>query len=93
MVDEHPEAVRGFLAAIEQAVIDINQNPAQWESLLVDRQLVPAPLIGTYQVPQFPIAGVPSEAQFADAVDWVQEKNLLATDFLYSDMINTSFLP
>jgi NitT/TauT family transport system substrate-binding protein len=93
VVEQHPEAIRGFLAAIEKAVIEINANPTKWDNLLSEKQLVPAPLIGTYQIPIFPAASVPSNAQWEDAIAWAIEKAYLTNDVSYSDSVNNEFLP
>jgi len=47
VIDEHPQAVRGFLAALEKAIGEINSDPAQFEGLLTEQKLIPAPLVGT----------------------------------------------
>jgi NitT/TauT family transport system substrate-binding protein len=93
VIDEHPETIGGFLTAIEKAVNDINSDPTKWDGLLSEKQLVPAPLIGTYQIPTFPIANVPSEAQWNDVVAWALAKTYLTDDVSYADSVNSDFLP
>ena len=66
-VENHQEAVRGFLAAIEEATGLVNSNPTKYASLLSDKQLVPKPLLGSYVIPKFPSAGITSEAEWNDA--------------------------
>jgi NitT/TauT family transport system substrate-binding protein len=92
-LDSNPEAVRQFLAAFEQAVMDINTDPGAWNSLLIEQEMVPAPLAGNYPVPSFPTAGVPTEAQFADAVAWANAKGLLSGEPAYGETILTEYLP
>jgi NitT/TauT family transport system substrate-binding protein len=92
-IDQNPEAVKGFLAAIEEAVEKINANPAGWNALLKDQKLVPEPLLATFVLPEFVTAGVPSQEQWADALAWVKEKGLLDTDVAYENSVNSSFLP
>ncbi|HEX6303528.1 MAG TPA: MetQ/NlpA family ABC transporter substrate-binding protein [Anaerolineales bacterium] len=92
-IDENPQAVNGFLAAVERAANDINADTTQWEGLLTEQQLVPAPLIGAYQIPTFPTASVPSEAQWEDVLAWAKEKGLVTVDVSYQDSVNDSFLP
>lgn len=92
-IDAHPEAIRGFLAAVEQAVEEINADPAQYADLMAEKGLVPPPLMGTYQVNPFPTAGVPSQAQWDDAVDWAIDKGLLEADVSYDDSVTAEFLP
>jgi NitT/TauT family transport system substrate-binding protein len=93
VIDQNSEAVRGFLAAIEQATQEINKDASQWNNLLIEQQLVPAPLAGSYEVPTLPTASVPSEAQWSDVIDWAREKGLVSNDIAYAESVNASFLP
>lgn len=93
VIDQHPEAIQAFLAAIEQAVTSINNDPAKYEDLLSEKQLVPPPLLGTYQIPKFPGAGVPGEADWNDVLAWAKQKGLLNVEVSYADSVNGSFLP
>ncbi len=95
VIDQNPGAVKAFLAAWEQAVADIQANPAQWKDLLTERELVPAPIAGSFEVPAatYFLASVPSEAQFADALAWAKDKDLLDKDLAYQDCVNGSLLP
>jgi len=93
VIDQHPEAIRAFLAAIEQAVQMVNASPAKYTSLLSDKKIVPAPLLKTYQAPPFPLAGVPTEAEWQDALAWAKAKGLLTADVPYATTVNASFLP
>lgn len=92
-VSQRAQAIRGFLAAIEAAVADINADKSAWEDLLVEKELIPAPLIGSYTIPDFPTASVPSEAQFADVLEWALQRGLVETRLSYSQSINATFLP
>jgi NitT/TauT family transport system substrate-binding protein len=93
VTDEHPQAVRAFLAAMEEAVERINADPTAWEAVLSEQNLVPPPLIGVFQLPKFATAGVPSQAQWDDVLAWAKEKGLLAADLDYADTVNAGFLP
>lgn len=93
VIDEHPEAIRGFLAALEKAAAEINADPTQWENLLSEQKLVPQPLIGSYQIPPFPTGSLPSEAQWADVQDWALEKGLISSEVSYSDSVTDDYLP
>ena len=93
VIDAHPEAVRGFLAAVEQASKDINADKTQWESLLTEQKLVPEPLIGSYEIPTFPTGSLPTEAQWNDVLAWAKEKGLVTSDVSYSDSVTATFLP
>ena len=88
-----PETVKKFLAAIEQASADVNNEPARWDSLLSDKRLVPALLIGKYALPQFPTASVPSEAQLKDVMAWMIAKGLIKQEVPYGQLVDSSYLP
>jgi NitT/TauT family transport system substrate-binding protein len=93
VVQEHPEAIRSFLRAVEQGVTAIQADKTAWSSLMSENNLVPAPLLESYVVPDFPTASVPTESQFADALDWTHEKGLVSTDVSYADSVDDGFLP
>ncbi|MFN7034774.1 MAG: ABC transporter substrate-binding protein [Bellilinea sp.] len=93
VIDQHPQAVRAFLAAIEEAVTLINADPQKYSSLMVDQKMVPAPLAENFKVPTYPLKGVPTPAQFDDTLAWVKEKGYLNKDLAYTDCVNGSLLP
>jgi NitT/TauT family transport system substrate-binding protein len=93
VIDEHPEAIRAFLAAIEDATRLINTDPSKFVGLLTEKQLIPAPLAGTYKVSAYPTASVPSIDQWNDTLAWAKEKGLIKVDVSYADSVNPSFLP
>ncbi len=88
-----PETVKKFLAAIEKATADVNNNRTKWDSLLTDKKLVPAPLIGKYALPEFPTASVPSEAQIKDVLAWMIAKGLIKQELPYNQLVDASYLP
>jgi len=93
VVDQSPEAIRAFLRALEKATADVNADPSRWATLLSDNKLVPAPLMGAYELPAFPPASVPTEAQYADALAWAMEKGLVTKSASYAESVNAGFLP
>jgi NitT/TauT family transport system substrate-binding protein len=93
VIDQHPEAVRGFLAAWEDAVNKINQNPDQYNDLLVQQKILPQPLAANFHTPKFVTAGVPTAAQYTDMLSWARQANLISTEPAYDQTVNASFLP
>ncbi len=93
VIDQQPEAVSAFLAAVEEAVALINADPQKYAGLMVEKQLVPAPLAETFKVPTYPTAGVPSQSQFDDALSWALEKGYAKAAVKYEDCVNASLLP
>jgi NitT/TauT family transport system substrate-binding protein len=93
VIDAHPEAIRSFLAAVEEAVAKINANPTGYNQVLKDHNLVPAALVDTYSCPPFVTKGVPTKAQFDDVLAWAKEKRLLTQDVSYEDSVTDAYLP
>jgi NitT/TauT family transport system substrate-binding protein len=93
VISAHPEAIRGFLAAIEEAIAVINAEPTKFTTILSEAKIVPAPLLEAYKVPPFPSASVPTEAEWNDALKWTQEKGMLDIDVPYTDSVNGTLLP
>lgn len=93
VIDANPQAVRGFLTAIEEATALINADPNKYKNLLVEQKVLPPPLVDSFVVPPFVTAGAPTEAQWADMITWAKEKGLLDRDVSYADSVNPSLLP
>lgn len=92
-LDQKPEAIKSFLAAVEKAVEDLNTDPASFNDLLAEQGLVPPPLLVEYRLPAYVTASVPSEAQWQDAADWAMAKGLIQNPVDYAASVNDSFLP
>jgi len=93
VIDENPKAIEGFLAAIEEATTLVNADPARYKNVLSENNLVPPPLLDAYQAPIYPSAGVPTEAEWQDGLNWLKEKGMLNVDVSYEDSVNASLLP
>ena len=93
VIDANPEAIQGFLAAIEEATLLFNAEPARYKNVLSEQKLVPPPLVESYHAPVFPTAAVPTEDEWNDALNWLKEKSIVATDVSYADSVNASLLP
>jgi NitT/TauT family transport system substrate-binding protein len=93
VIDENPQAVKAFLVAIEEATVLVNADPTKYKNVLSEQNLVPAPLLDAYQPPIFPIAGVPTETEWQDALNWLQDKGMLDVDVSYADSVNATLLP
>jgi NitT/TauT family transport system substrate-binding protein len=93
VIDANSEAIQGFLAAIEEATTLVNAEPVRYKNVLSEQKLVPPPLLEAYKAPVFPTAGVPTEAEWLDALNWLKEKGILTTDVSYGDSVNASLLP
>jgi NitT/TauT family transport system substrate-binding protein len=92
-IEDNEDALRGFLVALERAVQDINQDKDQFDTLLTELNLVPEPLVGTYVVPDFPLASIPPVPQWNDVLDWAQQKGYVEGALSYGDSVDGSYLP
>ena len=92
-IETKAEAVRRFLKAWNHAVTDINANPESFRSLLLQKIRVPKNIQQTYRIPPFPLREVPSAEQWADVMNWMVSKGILAAPIPYKDSVTGSFLP
>jgi NitT/TauT family transport system substrate-binding protein len=93
IVEDQPDAVRKFLEAWEMAVAELNAKPDSYRDLLIEKGRVPESIQGTFQMPPFPEASVPTEEQLADVVAWALEKGLVTDEVPYDRMVDDSYLP
>jgi NitT/TauT family transport system substrate-binding protein len=93
ILETEPDAVRGFLKAWEMAVGELNANPDSYRDLLIEKGRVPESIQGTFQMPPFPEASVPTEEQLADVVKWALDTGLVEQDVPYERMVDESYLP
>jgi len=91
-IDEHPQAVKGFLQAVEQAAADINKDPNAWRGLLSEYKLVPEALQKSYPIQTFPSASVPTQAQWQDVTAWMLSRGLISKDLPYNESITDAYL-
>jgi NitT/TauT family transport system substrate-binding protein len=84
------DAVTKLLGAWDTAVGTINANPDSFRQLLVDQAKLPAPLATTYEVNTYPKAQLPSEADVASVLAWMNTKGLIKTPLTYADLMWTA---
>jgi NitT/TauT family transport system substrate-binding protein len=92
-IESHPETVRGFLFALERAVEDINTNKSGFSDLISEKGLIPPPLMGSFVIPDYPTASVPSETQFLDTMEWAISEGLIEHEVSYESSVDGSYLP
>jgi NitT/TauT family transport system substrate-binding protein len=93
VLQSQPDSVRQLLKGWEAAVTELNNNPAAYRDLLIQVGRVPESVQGTFQMPPFPEASVPTPEQLADVVEWALDKGLVANQVPYDQMVDDSFLP
>jgi NitT/TauT family transport system substrate-binding protein len=93
VIDSHPEAIRSFLAAVEEATQRINAGSGDYNNLMSELNLVPQPLEGKFRLSRYVTAGIPTESQWNDTLEWAKEKGLLDRDLPYQDSVRSDLLP
>ena len=71
----------------------INENPEQWVSLLGEYKIVPPQLLEDFEIPLFVTAGVPTQAQWEDVLNWAIKKGYLNSDVSYKESVLSDYLP
>ncbi len=89
VLDQRPAAVKKFLAAIDQAVNEINAHPETWRKIFTEYKLVPTDLAQTYPIPRFPAAGLPTQKQFDAVVQWALGKAMIDQKVNYASSVKT----
>lgn len=91
-ITEHSEQVAAMLAAYNEAIALINDNPDQYRAFALECANVPENLSDSYPTPTFTANCVPTEAQIARVNAWLVEKELLTEAYTYTDMVDTRFI-
>ena len=92
-LESKPKAVRKFLEAWEMAAKELNANPDRYRDLLIEVGRVPESVQGTFQMPPYPEASVPTPEQIADTVAWSIQHGIITKEIPYSQLVDGSFLP
>ena len=104
-VEDHPEAVAAFLAAIDEAIERLNGIP---RDELVDQgldiavslffqaantSLIGEDVLDALPIPVFLPHGILDEARYDDIVAWMHENGYVYNSPAYADLVRTDFLP
>lgn len=92
IVDDHPEAVQGFLRAWMHAAKDINADPDAYRDLWIENTNVPESVRDTYVLPPFPTYTITGEDAWEDTVNWLVDMDIVDNAAAYEDSVNPSFV-
>lgn len=92
-ITAHPEAVRGFLAAWDQAIGVLNESPDSYRELMLSTIRVPPNVRDSLLIPEFPSKSLPNSEQWDNVMAWLVEKGLLDEPLAYEDSVTGAFLP
>jgi NitT/TauT family transport system substrate-binding protein len=91
-IEGKPEAIRRFLAAWNQAVEALNDDPEAYRALLLENVQVPESIQDTYSIPPFPTNQVPTREQWDDVAAWLVEKGITDQPVPYERAVTDEFL-
>ncbi|MBL0715440.1 MAG: ABC transporter substrate-binding protein [Desulfosarcina sp.] len=91
-IEEKPEQIRRFMAGWNRAVDTINADPQSQHTLMLDKIRVPPNVRSSFRIPPFVRDRVPTEAQWQDAMDWMQSRRLLAAPLPYRGSVTDRFI-
>jgi NitT/TauT family transport system substrate-binding protein len=86
---EKAGSVAALLDAYDEAVEALNRTPDAFRSLLVTRLGFPETVRGTFLLPRFRRAGLPTPQEAADVMSWMRSHRLLREEVPYSSVVAT----
>ncbi len=92
-LDKNSKSVVKFLNAYSRAAKDINDNPADYRDLLIEKARVPKEAIDIFTMDHYPSPSLPEREQVGRVVNWMAAKGLIKTHFTYEDLTRTDLLP
>jgi len=92
-VDTKGEAIRGFLAAWDEAAARLNSEPEALRPLVIEVVPMPPAAQKDFPLPVYPRGKAPTQAQWADVMDWMLEKGLLNAPVPYETSVSAAYLP
>jgi len=92
-LDKNSKSVVKFFNAYARAAKDINDNPAAYTDLLIEKARVPKEALGIFTMDHYPAPQLPEREQIDRVVKWMLAKDLIKTDYTYEDLIRTDLLP
>lgn len=86
-ISEKREAVTRFFKAYAKAVDDINNEPEQYQELLIDNMNIPESIAKSYGVQRYSKPQLPAKKEVNNIITWLKNKNLLKNEINYEDFI------
>jgi NitT/TauT family transport system substrate-binding protein len=92
-LDKNSKSVVKFFNAYARAAKDINDNPAAYTDLLIEKARVPKEALGIYAMDHYPVPQLPEREQVDRVVKWMRAKDLIKTDYTFEDLVRPDLLP
>jgi len=90
-IDNRTGDVEKMLAAYNEAIELINNEPENWKTFAMEKANVPAAIAEEYRTPSFTAGVVPSEEDLAPVWDWFVTKGLIEQPYSYEEVVDTRF--
>ncbi len=82
-----PGELEALLRAYDRAVTAVNEDPARYRPIIVERAGFPAPTTRTMRLPVYRPATLPTPSQVADVASWMIDRGLLVTAPRYNEIV------
>lgn len=92
-IDAKGDAIKKLIEVYGAAAKALTENPDRYRSLLIEKAKIPAPIKDTYKSPTFSAPQPPTEQEVADVVNWMVDKKLLSSPYMYDELVDTSLRP
>lgn len=92
-LDKDGKSVVKFLNAYAKAAKDINESPASYRDLLIEKARVPKEAIDVFAMDRYPAPLLPTREQVDRVINWMHAKGLIKIHFSYEDLTRTDLLP
>lgn len=92
-IDKDSKLVTKLLNAYAKAAEDINENPAKYKALLVEKKVAPTEALNAYRIDHYPAPQLPDKKQVEKVVHWMLGKGLLKQQYSYEDLVREDLLP
>jgi NitT/TauT family transport system substrate-binding protein len=89
----HPDAVKVFLKAVNEAQRLINSEPDTVRTVMVEHVRLPEQLRDSYPVPRFPDLHAPDKEAVVNIADWLRKRGVIRPQLSYDQIVNASFIP
>jgi len=90
---KHPDSVKAFLKAINEANRLINSEPDTVRAVMVEHVRLPEPLRDSYPVPRFPDLHAPDKKAVANIAGWLRKRGVIRPQLTYDQIVDASFIP
>lgn len=89
----HPDAVKDFLKAVNEAQRLINSKPDTVRAVMVEHVRLPEPLRDSYPLPRFPDLHAPDKEAVLNIAGWLRKREVIRPKLTYDQIVNASFIP